>query len=161
MKPYCLRCFIPLQGDDRTCPDCGFVSIRPLRMRYWNQHPGIIALENTFKGGIVFVCLATIILILVNLERGAGSAYSGYAIAFPVVAVGVGLWQTASRLTRRNTYFGPVLFWALAFGLLCLLFLFIDFRLSLAFLIPLVFVYLIGKSCSQWKRKKIASRGVV
>ncbi len=69
MRPYCLRCFAPLPGDDRTCPDCGFVSIRPLRMRYWNQHPGIISLENTFKGGIVFACLAAITLIFVASEK--------------------------------------------------------------------------------------------
>ena len=159
-RPYCLRCFEPLDEAAKhgTCPACGFVNLRALRTRYWNRNAYLISLENTLKAYIVFGCLAAAVAFTVYIARArAISLHSGWLIAFPVTAAGVGLWQTASRLTRRKTYFSPVLFWCLVFVLLGIFFVTIDFRLGLLCLAGVLLTVAEGKGLDRWKAGKVAS----
>jgi hypothetical protein len=158
---YCLRCFEPLEEFDgtATCPTCGFANLRSLRRRYWNQHPYLISLENTLKAYVVFGCLASAIAFTAYISKTRNiGIYSGWLIAFPVVAVGVGLWQTISRLTQKRSYFSPVLFWVVVFVLLGLFCMTIDFRLSLVCLALIALTWIAGRALEKWKTVKISSR---
>jgi|GEM_PF-4619219 len=155
MKPYCLKCFAPLPSNETTCAACGFLNLPSQRRKYWNRNPELVQLEQTIKAFTVALCL--ILAVAVTLSMRAYSIHQGWLVAFPVIAVGVGIWQTASRLTQRCVHFRPTLFWALALGILGAFGLLVDWRLSLgcAFLITLV--VLAGAGLKEWKQRKVTS----
>jgi len=109
---YCLHCFATLERDTTRCAACGNHSRPSERRIYWNRHPVLRRNERLAKALVV---VATVAGCFAILPLGVGTA-QGWFILLPTFA-GVGLWMTASKITRHELYFRPRLVWALTFAI--------------------------------------------
>jgi hypothetical protein len=154
-KPYCLRCFAPLEGGMTLCGDCGFVSRPPLRKIYWNLNPGLRRLESIAKGAVIVLILAACLFLwcavgAMGLSTGAGPG-AGWFLLLPLF-FGVACWGTVAKITKRKPYFRATAFWT-GFSLLmaAVLYLAVDLWWLIPFAVGFVFL-LLGHYARRWQR---------
>ena len=94
---YCLRCFGDLSRELATCPGCGYRHRLREHQTYWNRSRGAVFVERVLKLGVV---VAVVLLFDVSMHSASGVG-SGWFIATPLI-VGLGLWQTVSKITRTQ-----------------------------------------------------------
>ena len=111
-RPYCLRCYAPLEKVREaclTCAACGHRNVLADQRLFWTQEPNLMELEWFLKVGIVFLLAVIFWALLSGMQMQFGMG-QGYAIGFPIV-IGAVLWETTGKLTRRKPYFRATLFW--------------------------------------------------
>jgi hypothetical protein len=146
---YCLYCFhAPLDASHR-CDECGKVSLRSLRVEYWNQHPRLKRWE---KLGKLFAALGLPVIVHVVMNLLPGEEHpGGPGFCLLPLLVAAGMWKTMGKLTRNDPYFRPSILWGLTtlgLGIACLTF---DWRWSVGF-VGLAFVVLWWSVMAQrWK----------
>jgi hypothetical protein len=159
LKPYCLRCYETLDGDDPFCPGCGFNNRNDLRRKYWTREINLVQMEFAVKLLIVIFCaLLTVFVIYKMLARGLPSPHAGWLYMFGLVAVCTALWETASNITHRDVKFKPTIVWVAAFVILGALCLFVDARWSAIFAVLSGLVIIAGLELQKWKYNKIGTK---
>lgn len=153
IQNYCLKCYTPLANDLLTCSLCGFKNQKWLRKRYWNLNRKLLFIEYALKSIIAAVC-TVVSIAAVKSFRGDDVGFD-WIIAVPIVALCFGLWETASKITKRIPYFSPTLFWSGTFVLLSFAGLAIDIRMTIGSLVLAVLVNVAGSEFEKWKSNKI------
>ncbi len=154
-RRYCLFCFATLPEETNCCAGCQ-QSTRPLDYReYWNKNPRILAIEQTIKVLTVIATGLVVFLFLVVIGPGIGGTRSGWFFLLPLLPA-VGIWKTASALTRVQPYFQARVFWLAVFVLLGLLLSFVNPYLVTIPLVCIAGVLLAARNLRRWKRGLIA-----
>ena len=120
-RPYCLRCYAPMEaftGPSHVCERCRFVNLRLDQQQFWTKEHDLRQVEVVAKGAIVLLVVGLALAIV----RAFGDQVSfgmgqGWAVGFPIV-VGLVLWETASKITRRSPTFRALLVWRVVLGVL-------------------------------------------
>ena len=93
------------------CGACGKHTRPSERRIYWNRNSLLRANERLVKALVVVLTIGGYLA----MPMGIGTA-QGWFILLPTFC-GVGLWMTASKLTRHELYFSPGLVWGLSFAI--------------------------------------------
>ena len=149
---YCLFCFhAPLDAAHR-CPACDHVSLPAQRKVYWNLNPKLIALERQCKW-IAFWLYPFFFASQILMPKGGDIFQAMLIVCFLPLALSIGIWKTATKLTRHEPYFRPHLVWGLSFAGLGIALLY--FRPAWAFA-PFLATALVIVACAfgeRWKRR--------
>jgi len=152
LKPYCLRCYAPLDVDRGKCAVCGYSNPLSIRQHYWTREPALVQTEVALKVTIFVLTLGAMMVLGLSGRRLGWMA--GWTLAVPVF-IAFPLWMTASCLTARTTIFNPVGFWTAVFVLIGVFL--VSFEPWLG-IIPLVFIVITvtsGMSFRRWKREHV------
>lgn len=118
-RPYCLRCYLPLerQSDARqVCSRCGYVNVKVDQGKYWTREAWLCRIEWLAKAAISLLIAWISWKILFAGQAGTGMGH-GIAVGFPIL-LGVVLWDTASKITRRQPYFRATIVWSVVIAVL-------------------------------------------
>jgi hypothetical protein len=150
-RRYCLFCFQTLPEGSNVCSWCQKTT-RPLDYReYWNKNPGIRSIEETIKVLTVVATGLGFFLFFWVVGPGVGGTRSGWFFLLPLMPA-VGIWKTASALTRVQPYFQPKVFWLAVFVLLGLLLAFVHWFLVVIPLVCVAGVLGATRDLRRWKR---------
>lgn len=153
-RRYCLFCFATLPGESNRCAGCQKTT-RSLDYReYWNKNPRILSIELSIKIVTVVVTGLVMVLFFVAVGSGATGTGAGWFFLLPLMPA-VGIWKSASALTRVQPYFQPKVFWLAVFVLLGLLLALVDWFLVTIPLVGVVGVLLAARDLRKWKRDLI------
>jgi len=154
-RRYCLFCFATLPEESNRCAAC-HQTTRPLDYRvYWNKNPRILSIEQTIKVLTVALTALVVCLFFVGVGPGIGGARSGWFFLLPLLPA-VGVWKTASALTRVQPYFQVRVFWLAVFVLLGVVLAFVSWFLVTIPLVCVAIVLLAARDLRRWKRGLIA-----
>lgn len=119
-RPYCLRCYValaPFEDAVQPCPRCGHENLRVDQRLSWTQEPWLRQLETAAKTLIVLLGLGLAWAIWHGarntMHLGTGQ---GWVAGLPILA-SAALWDTASKITRRDPYLRAGLLWSWLLGI--------------------------------------------
>ena len=120
-RPYCLRCYAALPtfaGARCVCERCGFVNVKHDLGIFWTKEKRFRDLEELAKTLIVLFLVGLGLVVALGLKEGSGiGTGQGWAVGFPIL-IGVILWETAEKITRRKPYFRAAIVWRVVFVIL-------------------------------------------
>jgi hypothetical protein len=155
LKPYCVRCYAPLDAGRGKCTACGYSNPLSIRQRYWTREPELVQTEIALKVMIFVLTLGAMMVLGLSGRRLGWMA--GWTLAVPVF-VAFPLWMTASCLTARTALFNPVGFWSAVFVLIGIFLVAFNPWLGIIPLVLIVITVTSGMSFRRWKTDHVLMR---
>ncbi|MHC4515070.1 MAG: hypothetical protein ACYTGW_15795 [Planctomycetota bacterium] len=153
-RRYCLFCFATLPDESNRCASC-HQTTRPLDCRvFWNRNPRILSIEQTIKI-LTVVLTALVVFLFFTAFPTVGGTKGGWFFLLPLLPA-IGVWKTASALTRVQPYFQVKVFWLAIFVLLGIVVAFVSWFLVTIPLVCVAGVLLAARDLRRWKRGLIA-----